>query len=141
MIVRIKTIFIFTIGVMIYSCDFGKSHEWENPEIFSINKLPPRSHFFAFENEKLAKDNNRNKSANFSNLNGKWKFNLSPNPKNRPIDFYQYDYDDTKWPEIMVPGSWELQGHSFPIYLDEEYPFDPKPPYVPHNYNAVGSYR
>ena len=40
----------------------------------------------------------------------------------------------------MVPGSWELQGHSFPIYLDEEYPFDPKPPYVPHNYNAVGSY-
>ena len=55
MIVRIKTIFICTIGVMICSCDLGKSHEWENPEIFSINKLPPRSHFFAFENEKLAK--------------------------------------------------------------------------------------
>ena len=141
MIVRIKIIFICILASMIFSCDFGKSLEWENPNIFSINKLPPRSHFFAFESEKLAKDNNRNKSENFYDLNGKWKFNLSPNPKKRPIDFYQYDFDDSKWSEIMVPGSWELQGHSFPIYLDEEYPFDPKPPYVPHNYNAVGSYR
>ena len=141
MIVRIKTILICILASMIFSCDFGKNLEWENPKIFSINKLPPRSHFFAFESEKLAKDNNRKKSQYYYDLNGKWKFNLSPNPKKRPIDFYQYDFDDSKWSEIMVPGSWELQGHSFPIYLDEEYPFDPKPPYVPHNYNAVGSYR
>ena len=141
MIVRIKTILICILASMIFSCDFGKNLEWENPKIFSINKLPPRSHFFAFESKKLAKDNNRKKSQYYYDLNGKWKFNLSPNPKKRPIDFYQYDFDDSKWSEIMVPGSWELQGHSFPIYLDEEYPFDPKPPYVPHNYNAVGSYR
>jgi len=40
-----------------------------------------------------------------------------------------------------VPGHWELQGWSVPIYLDEEYPFPPNPPFVPHDYNAVGSYR
>ena len=106
MIVRIKTILICILANMIFSCDFGKSLEWENPNIFSINKLPPRSHFFAFESAKLAKDNNRNKSENFYDLNGKWKFNLSPNPKKRPIDFYQYDFDDSKWSEIIVPGSW-----------------------------------
>ena len=33
-----------------------------------------------------------------------------------------------------------MQGWSVPIYLDEEYPFPPDPPFVPHDYNAVGSY-
>jgi beta-galactosidase len=41
----------------------------------------------------------------------------------------------------MVPGSWELQGWSYPIYLDEEYPFPAKPPFIPHKLNTVGSYK
>lgn len=34
-----------------------------------------------------------------------------------------------------------MQGWSAPIYLDQEYPFPPAPPAVPHDYNRVGSYR
>ena len=51
------------------------------------------------------------------------------------------EFDITKWDDIDVPGSWEMQGWSVPIYLDEEYPFPPEPPSVPHDYNRVGSYR
>ena len=74
-------------------------------------------------------------------LNGDWKFSFSKNPKERPKDFYRIDYDDSKWSSINVPGHWELQGWSKPIYLDEEYPFPPDPPNIPHGRNEVGSYR
>ena len=51
------------------------------------------------------------------------------------------EFDVTQWDDIEVPGSWEMQGWSAPIYLDQEYPFPPAPPAVPHDYNRVGSYR
>ena len=58
----------------------------------------------------------------FESLNGDWKFSFSKNPKERAKDFYRKDYDDSEWSSINVPGHWELQGWSKPIYLDEEYP-------------------
>jgi len=33
-----------------------------------------------------------------------------------------------------------MQGYPVPIYLDEEYPFNPNPPKVPYEYNTLGSY-
>lgn len=39
-----------------------------------------------------------------------------------------------------MPGSWELQGFDAPIYTDTRYPFPANPPYVPQDYNPVGSY-
>ena len=122
-------------------CDIGSNDDWQNPRIFEINKLPARAHFFAYESEKLAKQNNPMLSQNFHSLNGSWKFNLSSNPNDRPANFFDEYFDDSKWSDITVPGNWELQGHSFPIYLDEEYPFPVNPPFVPQSYNAVGSYR
>ena len=73
-------------------------------------------------------------------LNGKWNFYFSNNPDQRPESFYKPDFDISDWKTIDVPGHWELQGWSQPIYLDEEYPFPPNPPFVPHDYNTVGSY-
>ena len=40
-------------------CDIGSNDDWQNPRIFEINKLPARAHFFAYESEKLAKQNKR----------------------------------------------------------------------------------
>jgi Beta-galactosidase/beta-glucuronidase len=50
-------------------------------------------------------------------------------------------FKDNDWDKINVPGSWEPQGWSFPIDLDEEYPFPPDPPVIPHKLNTVGSYK
>ena len=115
--------------------------EWEDPTIFQINKEPPRAHFFTYNSISLAKKLNPSLSNYFQSLNGDWKFSFSKNIKDRPKNFYKSNYDDSDWSKIMVPGNWELQGWSFPIYLDEEYPFPVNPPFVPHDYNAVGSYR
>ena len=76
----------------------------------------------------------------FKSLNGIWKFNWVKKPTDRPVDFFQENYDVNGWGVIEVPGNWELQGYGMQIYLDEEYPFPPDPPNIPHNWTPVGSY-
>ena len=140
-------IFVFGILVLIGALVFLKKNkkepifDWENQTIFQSNREKPRAHFFPFESKKYALLNNPEKSKHFESLNGDWKFSFSKNPTERPKDFYRVDYDDSEWSSINVPGHWELQGWSKPIYLDEEYPFPPDPPNIPHDRNEVGSYR
>ena len=73
-------------------------------------------------------------------MNGAWKFHFAKDPAQKAVGFEETDHDVSSWENINVPGHWEMQGWSVPIYLDEEYPFPPDPPFVPHDYNAVGSY-
>ena len=122
------------------SCEKYGKLEWENPSIFSINKLPPKAHFVTYETEKLAQINSPLESKNYISLNGKWKFKFSKNIKDRPKDFYEMGHSVNQWQSIMVPGSWELQGWSYPIYLDEEYPF-PAKPRTPQNDSLSWTFR
>ena len=133
--------FLLLLNLVWVGCKSKNQAEWEDPFVVQINKEDPRAHFFPYESEKLAQSNELAASQYFKSLNGEWKFNFSPNPKDREKHFYKTNYDDTNWSSIKVPGSWELQGWSVPIYLDEEYPFTPDPPFVPYDYNVVGSYR
>jgi beta-galactosidase len=122
-------------------------NDWENPEVFNINRVAAHAYFIPFENERLALDNNKNVSKYYQSLNGIWKFNIASNPASRPIDFYNEDFDVSKWPDIKVPANWERQGFDTAIYVNVAYPFwqienkRPDPPHIPHNYNPVGSYR
>ena len=116
-------------------------NDWENPAVFGINKEKPHATYYPFEEEEQAKLNNPVKSAFYKLLNGMWSFNFSKSPETRPAEFYKLDYDVSGWKKIKVPGNWEPQGYGTAIYLDEEYPFTPNPPYVPHDRNNVGSYK
>ena len=106
--------------------------EWENPSVISINKESARAHYFDFESKELAKINDIEKSIYYQSLNGKWKFYYSLNPEERPKEFMKNDYDVSSWDDIEVPGSWEMQGWSVPVYVNVQYPFPAHPPFVPH---------
>ncbi len=108
-----------------------------NPDIPSINREAPRSTFAP---------------ADRMTLNGKWKFHYTENFNERPTDFMNTDFDDSKWPDIQVPGNWERQGFGTPIYVNIGYEFvssagiepywkQPNPPYVPKEWNPTGTYR
>ena len=131
------------VGIMTFfkKNDHVNANDWENPLVYNINRENPRAHFHYYESERYSQINDPNKSKYFISLNGKWKFNLSKNPDNRPMDFYKDNFDDSDWQLINVPGHWELQGWSKPIYLNEKYPFPADPPNIPHLKNEVGSYR
>ena len=117
------------------------TYDWENQLVYNINREKPYAHFFPYETERYALIGKPENSKYFISLNGKWNFYFSNNPNERPKEFYMSDFDISNWKTIDVPGHWELQGWSQPIYLDEEYPFPPSPPKIPILRNEVGSYR
>ncbi len=118
----------------------AQTPEWENPEIFNINRDAPKAHFIRYHSEQAALAEDHADNPYYFSLNGKWKFNWVKKPADRPADFYQKDFDTSEWDEIDVPGNWELQGYGIPIYTNIVYPFPKNPPHIPHDYNPVGSY-
>ena len=121
--------FILTVcGLLLAAVGFSQQKEWEDQRINQLNREAPHAHF---------KDTRAERR---HSLNGVWKFHYAKNPASRPASFYEEGYDISGWNDIEVPGSWELQGFDAPIYTDTRYPFPANPPYVPADYNPVGSY-
>jgi len=112
-----------------------------NHEVFGVNKLDARADFLAYETEDLARKNEAALSERYISLNGDWKFQWVPSPRQRIKDFYKVDLDDSEWDHIPVPSNWEVEGYGHPIYLDERYPFTTSWPDAPEDYNPVGTYR
>ena len=122
-----------------------------NPKLTSINKEAPRSTFTSYATEEDAIVNDRTNGASRLSLNGKWKFNYVENFADRPTDFMNVRTEVNRWPDINVPGNWELQGFGTPIYVNQPYEFcskgyepywdKPNPPYVPKDWNPTGTYR
>ena len=123
---------------------------WQDPQVNEINREDAHAHFVPYINEANALSQHAlptskrfelNKTAERRiSLNGTWKFNYAKNNDSSPADFYKPGYKTDKWDNIKVPGSWELQGFDSPIYTDVDYPFPANPPFVPTDYNPVGSY-
>jgi beta-galactosidase len=113
--------------------------DWDNPKVISINSEEPRASFYHYNSESLK--TNLGELNNYKSLNGVWKFHWSKKPEDRPQEFYQLDYDVSKWNNIDVPSNWQMKGYGYPIYTNIQYPFPKNAPHIPHKFNPVGSYR
>ena len=117
--------------------------DWENPELTTLNTVKPHVSYIPFDSEAKAIRNNPEESSAYMSLNGKWKFKLSDNYTKVPSGFFQPGFDASSWAMIDVPSTWEVQGYSYPIYVNSDYEFytkNPLPPHVPYDYNPVGTY-
>ena len=130
-------ILIFTAG----SLAADQTNDWENPEMIGRNKEPAHCTLIPYPDIQGALEGSRASSPFYKSLNGDWKFNWVCRPAERPLDFYKLDYDVSSWKEIPVPANWQMHGYGIPIYTNVPYPFKKNPPYIPHEYNPVGSYR
>jgi beta-galactosidase len=118
------------------------SSDWQNPEVFRINKEPARSFFYSYDNAESAFSKTPWDQANHMLLNGQWKFNWVDSVKKKPSNFYQTDYDDSQWGQIAVPANWEVNGYGTPFYHSHQcFKANAIPPDMPTHYNPVGSYR
>lgn len=117
---------------------------WENPEIFKINKEDGHAIMMPFDSEKdalSAKESNYKQS-----LNGKWKFYWQRGLKNQPENFQLTSFDDSHWDEINVPSVWQTQGYSVPYYYASTFPkafsrSKGKIPSIDHDMQEIGFYR
>ena len=143
------TRFTFVAGWLTFaSLALGQSavapFDWENPAVIERNKQAPRASFFAFESAALAQQGIPDSSGRFMSLNGVWKFHYAPTPEERPMDFFENEFDASAWDEIPVPANWEVEGYGTPIYVNHPYAFSfhqrPSPPDIPDGDNPVGSY-
>lgn len=116
-------------------------NDWENPEVFQINREVARTAFIPYSNIENAINDTYTTSPWYLTLNGAWKFNWVPKPADRPLEFYKTTFDDSSWKTFNVPGNWELNGYGIPIYTNMSYPFPKNMPYIAHSDNPVGSYR
>jgi len=129
-------IVLFAMGLSAFG--YGQSlPDWENTEVISINTESPKVSFKQYNAQDLATE----KLSNYQLLNGTWKFHHVEKPADRPVDFYKDDFDTSKWDAIDVPSNWQMRGYDYPIYTNIKYPFPKNAPYIPHEFNPVGSYK
>ena len=119
----------------------NQQNDWENPAVFAVNREKPHCTYIPYADIESAVENGKERSPFYKSLNGIWKFNWVKKPEDRPVDFYRDDYDVSGWDSIPVPANWEFQGYGIPLYTDEAYPFPANPPFIPHEWNPVGSYK
>ncbi|MEE0888681.1 MAG: glycoside hydrolase family 2 TIM barrel-domain containing protein [Bacteroidales bacterium] len=152
-----KKIYCFIILSIIFSC-FAFSQEkndWENQEVFQINRCTPRATFFPYSNTKaMMSEETFNypwlspMKADLISLNGKWNFHFSPSADKRPSENDIFTKGKLVWETINVPSCWEMLGYDFPLYVNVDYPFENNPPFIDvkeqykglYGENPVGTY-
>ena len=102
--------------------------DWENPEVFAVNKEDTRTTCLPYPDEELALADEAEASPYYQVLDGVWKFHWVGKPSEKPDDFYKEGYDVSGWADLKVPSTWEFNGYGIPVYLNHRYPFPKNPP-------------
>lgn len=152
-----KKKFLFILLALFFSC-FAFSQEkndWENQEVFQINRCTPRATFFPYSSTSaMISEETFNypwispMKADLISLNGKWDFNFSPSADKRPSESDMFTKGNLVWQTINVPSCWEMLGYDSPLYVNVDYPFKNNPPCIEvkeqykglYGDNPVGTY-
>lgn len=115
--------------------------EWENAEVFRINKEEPHATFLPYPSVEAALAGDKPKNPLYKSLNGDWQFRWVKRPDLVPEGFWRPDFDEKLFAPLPVPSNWQMHGYGQPIYTNMAYPFPPNPPKVGTRFNPVGCYR
>ena len=106
---------------------------YEDLSKIQVNREAPRAYYIPYATEADALSGDRANSKYYRLLNGTWDFT-----------YYERGECDEGTQNcqkgtIKVPGVWQLQGYSKPMYTNVNYPHPVDPPYVPDD-NPMGVY-
>ncbi|HYF50380.1 MAG TPA: glycoside hydrolase family 2 TIM barrel-domain containing protein [Planctomycetota bacterium] len=118
--------------------------DWVDPTVIQRNREPAHVPLRAYNDAETARLDLP--SPHVKSLDGQWKFHLAPSPEAAPQNFHDDHFNDSKWGQIAVPGTWQMPGMwemgelDRPIYTNITYPIPLDPPNVPKE-NPTGCYR
>ena len=144
-----KAPFLTSIMLLVFNLAYSQQQGYleniyrfiEDPGKFAENQEVGHVPLVPYSSVRDAIENDWNKSTGFLSLNGNWKFKWSENPEQSLPDFFSTSFNDSKWDNLSVPGNWEMQGYGDPVFRNISQPFISNPPFIPRDYNPVGSYR
>ena len=114
----------------------GQLSRWLTPEVQSLGRMAMAPPFAPYDD--VASARRGEPSPWVRSLDGRWAFALAESPDAVSPDHLSAPTDG--WDPVTVPGSWVMQGHGTPIYLNLEMPFALHAPDVPAD-NPTGVYR
>ena len=98
---------------------------WTDRNTPAVNKEYAHADYMLFASREAALKNNYEDSENYILLNGLWNFNYADDARNLPKNFYEVNFDDSKWAKMQVPSNWEINGYGTPIYINSPFEFSP----------------
>lgn len=135
------TCLCFSLGISSMWAQKEKKNDWENPEVFEINKEKTRATSIPYPNQHLAQFDDYDKSPYYKSLNGVWDFKWYARVFDIPQNFYQEKFNTANWDKMPVPGNWEFNGYGIPMYVNNGFGFRAKPPYIDKEDSPTGLYR
>jgi len=115
--------------------------DWENPEVFAINKEKTRSSLLPYASEALAVKNEYKSSSYYQSLNGNWQFHWFSKIADVPTGFFKEEFNTGSWTTMPVPGNWEFNGFGIPMYVNTGFGFPSNPPFINKEDSPTGAYR
>ena len=116
---------------------------WKNLDVFSVNAETERTELIFWSDWREALTGDFEKSDNYLDLNGTWKFKYHDTQAGMDPLIGQTTAEQAQdWADIKVPGNWEVQGFGIPVYVNTDFEFmtwNPKPPFIPEE-NPTGVY-
>lgn len=141
-LILFKAALLACLGAIAQPKEIGNA--WQNEKISEINRAPMHASYFVYDSKTDALVGDWQKSPFYINLNGTWKFNWAENFIKSPANFYEEGFNDSEWDNFNIPASWEVNGYGYPVYVNIGFEwshiFKANPPFVPTEYNPVGSY-
>ncbi|WP_137597844.1 glycoside hydrolase family 2 TIM barrel-domain containing protein [Paucilactobacillus kaifaensis] len=95
----------------------------DDPTVFRVGQSPAHSdhHYFQSVDEVT-----KNNSSYEQSLDGQWQFNFAANPMKRIKNFYDPNFNSTKFDQIKVPEHIEMAGYSQIHYINTLYAWEGK---------------
>ena len=114
---------------------------FQSPEAPGLSRVPAKSIFFHFPDEKSARKSScRERGPFYMGLAGKWLFKYFKAPSLIPDDFDAI----RDWDSLTVPSCWDMKGYDHPHYTNRNTPWKKEEhlaPKVPENDNPSGAFR
>ena len=97
-----RSFILINLFLVVFSCDRQKKTDdiieyCEDPTIISQNKEDAHATLIPYDTQDQALKGNRSLSKHYKSLNGEWWFNWVKKPSEKPLSFYENDYDISKW--------------------------------------------